>query len=217
MKSMELDAEGILEWASPGSRFIESEAFAGRDYSAAADRTLMAWMCEGDAMAFAQIFDRYHKRIVAYASKYVESFDIAKDVCQEVFLRLIDRPPSVLIYDSLSPWLFRVARNLAIDKCRRRRLEFAGDGSIPEAREENTPLKTATAKSDAAFMRKLVDRLPPDTREVVRLRVFGEVSYRDIAVILGIPQGTALWRMHRALEQLRKEWKKMTDEQEPMP
>ena len=66
-------------------------------------------------------------------------------------------------------------------------------------------------------MRKLVDRLPPDTREVVRLRVFGEVSYRDIAVILGIPQGTALWRMHRALEQLRKEWKKMTDEQEPMP
>lgn len=187
----------------------ESAAFSGRDYDAASDKTLKEWMCEGDAMAFSEIFSRYNEKIVVYASRYVSSTDLAKDVCQEVFVRLIDRPPAVLLYDNLGPWLFRVARNLAIDKRRRRKFEITGEDNMPEPKEDGSPLNMVTASNDAEVIRELVEKLPPIFREVVRLRVFADISFKDIAVMLGIPQGTALWRMHRALELLRIEWNKL--------
>ncbi|MDD4098706.1 MAG: sigma factor-like helix-turn-helix DNA-binding protein, partial [Lentisphaeria bacterium] len=76
-----------------------------------------------------------------------------------------------------------------------------------EAREDHTPLKTLTASNDAAVVRDLVNRLPDELREVVELRIDGGVSFKDIAIILDIPQGTALWRMHRAVEILRMQWR----------
>ena len=145
---------------------------------------------------------------MAYAARYINSTDLAKDICQEVFLKLIAKPPSTLIYDNLSPWLFRVTRNLAIDKRRRRKFEITGeDVGMMEAREDRTPLKTLTARNDAAVVRDLVNRLPDELREVVELRIDGGVSFKDIAIILDIPQGTALWRMHRAVEILRMQWR----------
>ncbi|HQL09722.1 RNA polymerase sigma factor [Oligosphaera ethanolica] len=180
----------------------------GSQYGEATDWKLVKWMCDGDTVAFEEIFARYETRLVAYASRYVSSLDLAKDVCQEVFLKLIARPPSKLIYDNLGPWLFRVTRNLAIDKRRRRKFEITGDESeMPEARDEVNPLQTLTRHNDAAVIRDLVNRLPDDLREVVELRIDGGVSFKDIAVILDIPQGTALWRMHRAVEVLRQQWR----------
>lgn len=177
-------------------------------YAEASDRLLVKWMCDGDTTAFEEIFRRYETRIVAYAARYINSTDLAKDVCQEVFLKLIAKPPSTLIYDNLSPWLFRVTRNLAIDKRRRRKFEITGeDVGMMEAREDHTPLKTLTASNDAAVVRDLVNRLPDELREVVELRIDGGVSFKDIAIILDIPQGTALWRMHRAVEILRMQWR----------
>ena len=58
-----------------------------------------------------------------------------------------------------------------------------------------------------AVVRDLVNRLPDELREVVELRIDGGVSFKDIASILDIPQGTALWRMHRAVEILRMQWR----------
>lgn len=208
--SMETLTDGIMGgFTSIRTHFIDSADFVGRDYEDASDKELKNWMCEGDAKAFEQIFLRYSERIVSYASRYINSIDLAKDICQEVFIKLIDKPPTVLLYDNLGPWLFRVTRNLAIDKRRRRKFEVTGEDNMPEAREEHTPLKTLTDSNDAEVVRTLVEKLPEEIREVVKLRIFGDVPFKDIAVILGIPQGTALWRMHRALELLRIEWNKL--------
>lgn len=189
--------------------FRESAEFAGRAYQEANDLLLKNWMCEGDVKAFEEIFRRYSERIVSYASRYINSADLARDICQEVFIKLIEKPPMALLYDNLAPWLFRVTRNLAIDKRRRRKFEITGEDTMPEPQEDGTPLKALTDSNDAEIVRRLVDTLPPKIREVVKLRVFGNVAFKDIAVTLGIPQGTALWRMHRALELLRIEWNKL--------
>ncbi|MBQ6474292.1 MAG: sigma-70 family RNA polymerase sigma factor [Victivallales bacterium] len=179
-----------------------------RDYENVTDKVLLGWMCDGDGKALEQIVSRYNSRIVAYSTRFLNSPDLAKDVCQEVFLKLIDKPPAVLLYDNLGPWLFRVARNLSIDKRRRRKVEVTED-DLPEAPAEGTPLTEATANNDLAVMRELVRKLPEEIRDVVELRIYGRVPFKDIAVILNIPQGTALWRMHRALELLRMGWKQL--------
>jgi RNA polymerase sigma-70 factor (ECF subfamily) len=176
--------------------------------SEATDKKLVKWMRDGDTAAFEELFRRYETRLIAYAARYIGSLDLAKDVCQEVFLKLISKPPRVLICDSVGPWLFRVTRNLAIDKRRRRKFEIQEeDNELPEAREEGTPLSSLTAKDDLDMIRDMVDELPKDIREVVELRIDGRVPFKDIAVILDIPQGTALWRMHRAVQLLRQRWK----------
>jgi RNA polymerase sigma-70 factor (ECF subfamily) len=178
------------------------------DYDAASDKILMKHMQDGDTVAFETIFRRYETRLIAYAARYMNSADLARDVCQEVFLKLINKPPSTLVYDNLAPWLFKVTRNLAIDKQRKRKFEITGDEKdFPETREERTPLQTLSDRNDASLIRKLVNALPRELREVVELRIDGDVPFREIAEILDIPQGTALWRMHRSVEILREQWR----------
>lgn len=193
----------------PGICFGVNDIPSGRIYEDASDQDLKNWMCDGDTKAFEQIFHRYNERIVAFAARYIESVDLAKDICQEVFIKLINKPPATLLYDNIAPWLFKVTRNLAIDKQRRRRFERTGDDNVPEPKVEETPLKTLASKNDAIVIRKMVERLPAEIRDVVEMRIYGELPFKDIAIALGIPQGTALWRMHRALELLRIEWNKL--------
>lgn len=177
------------------------------------DRKLFRLMRNGDNEAFRELFVRYETRLVAYAEKYLDSVDLAKDVCQEVFLKLIQKPPRILLSDSLAPWLFRVTRNLAIDKTRSRKFEICHDSvGVNEMTEERDPLQHACAASEKELLWKLVESLPEPLREVVHLRGKGGVPFREVAEILDIPQGTALWRMHRAVQILRAEWKKHVQE-----
>jgi RNA polymerase sigma-70 factor (ECF subfamily) len=175
----------------------------------ATDKRLVKWMREGDTAAFEELFVRYETRLVAYATRYLGSVDLAKDVCQEVFVKLINKPPRVLICDSIGPWLFRVTRNLAIDKRRRRKFEIhEEDTDVPEARDEGDPLSSLRERNDVEVVRRLVQDLPKELRDVVELRIDGDVPFKDISRILSIPQGTALWRMHRAVEVLRQLWRR---------
>jgi len=175
----------------------------------ASDKRLLRWMRAGNTAAFEELFVRYESRLISYATRYIGSPDLARDVCQEIFLKLINKPPRILICDSLAPWLFRVTRNLAIDRRRRRKFEVhEPEAEAPEARAEGDPLQSLTEKNDTEVVRALVRALPVELRDVVELRIDGGVAFKDIATILGIPQGTALWRMHRAVELLRGEWRR---------
>lgn len=188
------------------------DAAAAQELREATDKTLVKRMKAGNTAAFEELFVRYETRLVAYATRYLGSPDLARDVCQEVFLKLINKPPRVLICDSVGPWLFRVTRNLAIDKRRRRKFEIhEDDADIPEAREDSDPLSEVRARNDVEVMRDLVNRLPQDLRDVVELRIDGAVPFKEISAILGIPQGTALWRMHRAVELMRQGWRRYED------
>lgn len=166
-------------------------------------------MKAGNTLAFEELFVRYETRLIGYAARYIGSADLAKDICQEVFIKLISKPPKSLICDSLGPWLFRVTRNLAIDKRRRRKFEISEEEIYsPEAQSETNPMRTLARKDDVARVKELVNELSPELRDVVELRITGEVSFKQIAKILDIPQGTALWRMHRAVQLLRESWRR---------
>lgn len=198
-----------------GTRTAATYAFrevGAVDLRQATDKQLVKRMRDGETAAFEELFVRYETRLVAYAARYLKSVDLAKDVCQEVFLKLIKSPPRVLVCDSAGPWLFRVTRNLAIDKQRRRKFEVQEDNEIPECHDEGDPLSSLTAKNDMEVVRHLVSELPKDIREVVELRIDGAVPFKEIALILDVPQGTALWRMHRAVELLRQRWRSYAEQ-----
>ena len=165
-------------------------------------------MCSGDASAVQEIVRRYEQRLVIYSKRILNSEDLAKDVCQEVFVKLIKRPPTTLQNGNLGPWLFRVAHNLSIDMWRRRKFEVTGEELPEEAMGKSMPFNSLSKDHDILLLRQLIQRLPDDYRQVVELRVNAEMPYREIALTLDIPQGTALWRYHEAVKLLGKMWRR---------
>ncbi len=202
-----MDSENISEMAS--MQELEATLAAQRqdETEGESDMALVERMCDGDSSAVHTIVMRYERKLIAYAQKIVCSEDLARDICQEVFVKLITRPPLTLQNGFLAPWLFRVARNLAIDMWRRRRFEVTGE-ELPEEPQGGTmPFMSMTREHDIALLRKLIRKLPEKYRQVVELRVYAEMPYRDIAATLNVPQGTALWCYHESIRLLSAMWR----------
>ena len=157
------------------------------------------------ASAFEEIVRRYQRRVYATAYRIVRRHEVADDVAQEAFIRAhrnLDRFDAARPF---GPWICRIAANLAVNHVR-----------SPEAREDALPDGHAETPSAApgplqgvldAEARALLDRalgdLPAEQRAVFCLRVFEELSYREIAESLGIEMGTVMSRLSRAREKLR--------------
>ncbi len=170
------------------------------------DSDLLAQICAGNKEATAVIFNKYATRLKAYAVRICGQKD-ADDIVQETFLKLIVNPPVTLAYDSLAPWMFKVARNLALDKLRKDRRIV--DAEPPERLYEMSPHKLAVIHSEAALAKTLLSRLSDDYREVMELYAIAELSVKEIAGILDAPVGTILWRMHKARQLLEVERAKL--------
>lgn len=174
------------------------------------DEALLRTLSEGDHAVVQVLYGRYRDRLVAHAVRYLPAEDLAQDVVQETFLKLLDDPPSYLQDGVLGPWLFRVARNLAIDRSRRGKFEVSqGDDALSlddVSGGEDDPLTTLMASSDAEQLRHLCNELPGELQSIVHDRFVESLSFQEIADKEQIPLGTALWRVHHAFEILRRRW-----------
>ena len=177
------------------------------------DRALVARILEGDRDRFAQLVQRYQKRLINYVyritHRYEDAHDLAQDIFVKVFLALDRYDPKY----QFSTWLFRIAQNSAIDALRKKSIsevpifrptedepsgkerEFADDGISPYRALKNKQLSAAI---DTA-----VSRLPPDYRELIQLRHFAELSYEEIASMKKIPLGTVKNKLFRARNLLK--------------
>ncbi|MBP5300431.1 MAG: RNA polymerase sigma factor [Victivallales bacterium] len=177
-------------------------------YAEATDETLFRQMWEGDIRAFESIYARYADRLASCAAPYLRSKDLAKDIVVETFMKLLSSPPETLTGDSLAPWLFRVAKNLAIDRARHLQYEIptANDASAEgqESLTADDPAALLAARHTAEQVRREVEKLPEELRRLIHLRFDQNLSFQEIASQEDLPLGTVLWRGHRALMLLRR-------------
>ncbi len=171
----------------------------------------------GEAAAYDRLVDAFAHRLIGFLHRQSGSRHDAEDLLQEVFLRVVRTIGSYHHDGRFEPWLFRIAANLARDRIRRvrRSIEWPESVSQLEGRDETGPLQQAPASEepgDVALQRAeefdaldaALLKLPPTEREVILLRHFSQMSFREIAELLGVPLGTALARGHRGLGRLRK-------------
>jgi RNA polymerase sigma-70 factor (ECF subfamily) len=165
---------------------------------------LLAKAQGGNLFAFEEIVKRYQRRVYAVALRIVRRHDVADDVAQEAFLRAHRALDSFDRTRPFGPWICRIAANLAVNHVR-----------SPEAREEGLPDGHAETPAAAAgplervledeaqrVLAAALDRLPREQRAVLVLRVFEELSYREIADALDLSMGTVMSRLFRARERL---------------
>jgi len=133
----------------------------------------------------------------ALAIQILGNTDDAADAVHDAFATVLAKPDA---YDKakgpLKPWFMRVVRNRCLDMARRRR---SGTVSVDELVDTAAgPEEALHTAQRAGVIRQALGRIPSDKREIVVLRDYLDLSYAEIATVLGIAQGTVMSRLHRA-------------------
>jgi RNA polymerase sigma-70 factor (ECF subfamily) len=161
-----------------------------------------AWQ-RGDAAAFAALVYRWQQPMARFLAAMIGRNDLVQDLCQEVFLRVFLARSRYRESGAFSSWLYRIACNVARDACRRQRplpqrlpdKELTAITHRPEARCEQQELAQAVAGALA--------ELPVSLREVVVLRHYKDMNFKEMARLLGVPASTLRSRFEVGMVRLR--------------
>ncbi len=174
------------------------------------DAELIARARAGDDRAFAMLVERHEGAVAAAAIAMLGRGDDAEDVGQETFIRFHRALAEFRGESSLKTYLVHIAMNLSLNALRRRRrslLRFVSRDQTPIEHVEPRPGPDRAADTAELehVVRSAVARLGEKHRAVVVLRLLHDCSTRETATILGVPEGTVLSRLSRALRELEAE------------
>jgi RNA polymerase sigma-70 factor (ECF subfamily) len=159
---------------------------------------------ERDSAAFDQLYDQYHQLVYGIARRMLPDAQAAEDVTQATFLKLWTSPEAFR-GGHFSGWLGRVARNCAIDALRRRAVRREATTPAARAALEARTEDLALAKNDGDHVRRALERLPRENRELIEMGFFAGISHSEIARITALPAGTVKTRIRTGLRRLRAE------------
>jgi RNA polymerase sigma-70 factor (ECF subfamily) len=184
----------------------ESAANAGM---APTDDALLARVRGGDERAFATIVDRYEQRVAVTVIGMLGPGVEAEETGQEVFVRLFRSLDRYRGEAALGTYLTRIAVNLSLTALNKRKRWYERFVDLSPGQESAPPTEDALDRLERgqrdARVRKALDSLPEDQRAVVVLRWLDDLSTRETAEVLTIPEGTVMSRLSRAMDRLRRE------------
>ncbi len=176
------------------------------------DKELINLYLQGDQKAFEVLLTRHKNKIYTSIYLFVKDHDLAQDIFQEVFIKIIDtlRKGKYNHEGKFLQWAMRISYNLCVDYFRRskRRTKVSPSETfdifdVLEVKDDN--METTMIKSQThRKVRELVDLLPPEQKEVVILRHYADMSFKEIAKLTRVSINTALGRMRYALINIRK-------------
>ena len=152
------------------------------------------------------LMDRYEGPLLQYAVRFTGTLDAARDVVQDTFLRLWQRPPDS--DDHSAQWLFTVCRNRAIDIARKERRMKPFDNEFAESRPDTdlSPADAAARGEAISHASSAVAELPANQQEVIRLKFQNGFSYKEIAGITGLSVTNVGYLIHTGVKTLRSEF-----------
>ena len=179
----------------------------------ATDETLVALYAQGNNEAFDILLNRYKDRLYAYIYYTVRNEELAEDIFQETFTKAIVTIQQGRYNENgkFPAWLTRIAHNLIIDCFRQEKQE-----NLVSCDEEernllnNIRLSEGTVESEIvnhqilSDVRRLIKHLPDEQREVVHMRFYQDLSFKEIAEMTGVSINTSLGRMRYAILNLRR-------------
>jgi RNA polymerase sigma-70 factor (ECF subfamily) len=174
------------------------------------DETLMAQVRGGDLRKLAMLFERHHRALYNFFVHMTGSRDLSEDLVQEVFFRILRYRHT---YDESRPfpaWLYQIARNVKLEGAKKRNRELRvvkparEDGEVerePAAPEPGAE-ESLRKQQEIGILRRALERLPDEKREVLVLSRFQNMAYDHIAQVLGCEVGAVKVRVYRAVREL---------------
>lgn len=175
------------------------------------DEQIVERALAGDADAFGEIVRRWERRIYALAFGMLGREEEARDAVQETFLSAFRNLRGFRGEAKVSSWLHRIAINQCITRQRRAKVrsetaledETAGDSEFLVAPAEQSPARAAESRERREFVRRAVNALPQELRQVVVMKEFEELTFQEISEALNLPLSTVKSRLYTALRQLQ--------------
>ncbi|HEX9726920.1 MAG TPA: sigma-70 family RNA polymerase sigma factor [Gemmatimonadales bacterium] len=181
------------------------------------DQDVVAHAQRGSELAFRELIRRYQRPIFSLVYRMVRDRELAEDLAQETFIKVLNHIDSYRPEHKFSSWIFKIANNAAIDHLRRKELDTLSLEGAPDAvtiqRQEATalqvgsrgesPLEELEARELGSQIENAIAQLRPEYRACIILRHVEGRPYEEIAETLGLPLGTVKTYIHRARAELR--------------
>ena len=176
------------------------------------DAVLVSNYIKGDERSLAMLINRHKQRIYSFIYSKVLDRDITEDVFQDTFIKVINTLKRGAYNEEgkFLPWVMRIAHNLVIDHFRKNnrmpKFDNSGEFSIfsvlsdGDLNAEKRIIKSQVEED----VRRLIEELPEDQKQVLVMRMYNEMSFKEISEKTGVSINTALGRMRYALINMRK-------------
>lgn len=176
------------------------------------DALLVKNYIAGDESALATLIQRHQSKVYGFIYSKIGDRDLADDLFQDTFIKVIKTLKSNSYNEEgkFLPWVMRIAHNLIIDHFRRNKkmplFRETEEFSIFSIMSDNNPTieNKMIVEQVESDLRKLIEELPQDQKDVLMMRMYQDLSFKEISEITGVSINTALGRMRYALMNLRK-------------
>ena len=173
------------------------------------DANLIRRYLAGQDRAFDKLFKRYERPLFSFILRFVRDREGAEDLFQQTWMKVIKALPQYEERGSFSSWLFGIANNCCVDHARKKARSKVDDLTSSEGMDRlpnphPNPEDTVIKKEQKAWLEQAVEQLPQEQKQVVLMRLFGQLPFKEIARVVNCPLNTVLGRMHYALKNLRK-------------
>jgi RNA polymerase sigma-70 factor (ECF subfamily) len=187
------------------------------DVSTLTDQEIVSWALDGAETAYRELLHRYERPVYALIYRMVRDRELAEDLTQETFVKVLNALERYRPEYKFSSWIFKIANNAAIDQLRRKELdtlslEGGPDATTPDRIEATSlqvsgdgesPLEELEARELGSAIEQAIARLRPEYQSCIIMRHVDGRSYDEIADILDLPLGTVKTYIHRARAELR--------------
>lgn len=182
----------------------EAEFQPGVEQATVRERELIERSIAGDEDAFRELVQTYYRVVFRAAYRALRSPSQAEDTTQDVFFKVFQNLRGFRFEQPFIHWLNRITSNTIVDAVRRVRPVISLDAQPQLPGGGQDPQRAFAERELARRLASAIGALPSASRSVLILRVYQELSYREIAQTLDVPLGTVMSRLHNAKEMLRK-------------
>lgn len=187
------------------------------EWAALSDQEVVRHAARGREAAYRELIRRYQRPVFSLIYRMVRDRELAEDLAQETFVKVLNAIDSYRPEYKFSSWIFKIANNAAIDQLRRRSLETLSLDGSPQAESaeaieattlqigdpRESQLEEVTSRELGSQIESAIGKLRPEYRSCILLRHIEGRPYEEIAEILDLPLGTVKTYIHRARNELR--------------
>lgn len=169
------------------------------------DEMIMEAVKDGDLEQASLLFERYHKRIFNFLARMAMDRELAEDLTQNVFLRIIKYRTSYRVGMRFQSWIYQVARNIFSDHYQKRKNRFSDFVDVENISDAMADYNEAAEMDEKEkLLHRSMARLEPAQRELLVLTRFQQMKYEEVAQIMNTTEANVKVRVHRAIAKLRE-------------
>jgi RNA polymerase sigma factor (sigma-70 family) len=168
------------------------------------DEWLMRAVRDGDLTRLGVLFERHHRPLFDFLYRMTGDRGAAEDLVQDVFVRMLRYRATYRDDGRFETWMFRIARNARADHFRKQGAAvYVPEDGMDWASDEPGPASLLERARDMARLKRALQALREDRRELIVLVRYQGMSHEQVGAILGVDPGTVKVRFHRAIKELR--------------